>query len=205
MFASLFNSENPFWQGVAKIADLVWLNILFLISALPIVTAGAAFTALHDTAWQLHEERGGTTARIFWTSFRDNFRRATLIWLVAGPMGLAVLVAWLMTPIDELLVLKAILTLLYLLVFPYFFYLQVRFENTPGGTLRNAFIIPLSRLPYSAGVLGVTLVLVAVFVATDIYMPYFLPPLVMGGFGLSTYATVPLLNRSVAPWTKTSE
>lgn len=202
MFERLFNHESPFWQAIGRLGDLVWLNILFLLASVPIVTAGASFTALYDSAWRLHDEQGGPTGRIFWTSFRRNFRQATLIWLVVLPLVTGVVVSWTMFPMNDLFAFKVVLTLMLLLVFPYFFFLPARFENTTGALLRNAILIPLSRLPYAFGVFLLTLVLAAITVATYIYIPVFIPVLALGGFGLISYASIPLLNQSVEPWVR---
>lgn len=42
-----FNSESPIMSFLGRVADLVWLNLLTLICCIPVVTAGAALTALH--------------------------------------------------------------------------------------------------------------------------------------------------------------
>lgn len=200
MFASVFNSENPFWQGVARVADLIWLNILFLVACIPVITGGAAFTALYDTAWRLFDERGGSVTAMFWRSFRTNFAQATAIWGVVGTAGIGVAAGWLLLPTEEAFLLKGVLTLVYLLFFPFFFYLQARFTNTVGNTLKNAILIPLSRLPYAVGVLLITVVLVALLFATTFNLPQLLPPLVLVGFGGAAYAVAPLLNYAVQPW-----
>lgn len=200
MSSSLFNSESPFWRAVGRFADLVWLNILFLVALIPIVTGGAAFTALYDTAWRLLNESGGGVARMFWASFRSNFAQATAIWSVAGPIGIATLAGWLFLPIEDATVIRAVFTLIYLLVFPYFFFLQARFDNGTVNTLKNSLLIPLTRLPYAAAILLITIVLTALIISTAIYVPSILPPLLMGGFGLTAYAVTPLLMHSVKPW-----
>lgn len=205
MSSGIFNSENPFWHGMTRLADLVWLNIIFVLGVIPVITAGASFTALYDTAGKLLEERGSGVTKTFWSSFKANLPRATAIWAIVGPLGLAVLAGWLLVPAEELLAVRIILTLLYLLMFPYFFFLQARFENSVGGTLRNSLIIPLTRLPYAAAALVVTLILIALIAATWAYIPQLLPPLLLGGFGLYAYAIIPVLNKSVQPWTSPQE
>jgi len=42
-----FSINSPVIQFLAKVGDLIILNILTLILSLPIVTIGAATTALH--------------------------------------------------------------------------------------------------------------------------------------------------------------
>ncbi|MFZ1381263.1 MAG: YesL family protein [Scrofimicrobium sp.] len=205
MSSSIFNSENAFWQGMTRLADLVVLNFLFVLGLIPIVTGGASFTALYETAGKLLEERGGGVTRTFWASFKSNFGRSTAIWAIVGPLGLGVLAGWFLMPADQILALRVLLTLLYLLMFPYFFFLQARFDNSVAGTLRNSLLIPLTRLPYALAALGVTVILVAVIVGTAVYIPQLLPPLLLCGFGIYAYGVVPVLNKSVEPWTRGAE
>lgn len=202
MFPNVFSSDNPFWQGMSRIADLIWLNVLFLVASLPLVTAGAALTALYDTAWRLHAERGAGVAPMFFRSFRSNFAKSTALWAVVAPLGLSILAWWLLLPPGQVLVLRVFLTLLYLLVFPYFFHLQARFENTVPNTLRNAVLIPIARIPHAAGVAVVTAIFIALIAATAIHLPATLPPLLLGGFGFVAYAQIPLLNESIKPWSE---
>ena len=50
MFGNLFNPQNSFWQTIDRLSDLLILSLLWLICSLPLVTVGAASTALYDTA-----------------------------------------------------------------------------------------------------------------------------------------------------------
>lgn len=196
----MFDSGNAFWQGVSRAGDLVWLNILVLVAALPVVTAGAAFAALFDVMIRFNRGDSPPVNRTFWVAFRSNFKQASLIWLVIGPIGLAVAAAWLLLPLEEVLPLKALTTLVFLAVFPYFFFLQAKFENTVGATIKNALLIPMLRLPYSLTSLAIQAILIAIAVATTIYVPQALPVLVLLGFGGWAYAITPVLQKSVGPW-----
>ena len=42
----LFNMDNKFFTVMGRVADLIMLNVVFLICCLPIVTIGASLTAL---------------------------------------------------------------------------------------------------------------------------------------------------------------
>lgn len=203
--ASIFNTDNQFWQGMSRVADLILLNLLFLLTLVPVFTAGAAFAALYETARKLLNESGGGVARVYWNSFKSNFVQASAMFAVMGPLGALVVFGWILVPVDRVLALRVSLTLIYLLVFPYAFYLPTRFHNSFGNTLKNALLIPLSRLPYAAGALALTVLLVALIASTTAFVPQLLPPLLLAGFGLYAYAITPLLNQSVLPWTDASQ
>lgn len=56
-------------SGVArfltKICDLIFLNVIFLLTSCTVVCLGAAVTALYMTALELHRERDCTPVRDF--------------------------------------------------------------------------------------------------------------------------------------------
>ena len=47
------NLDSPLMQGLGKMADLMWLNVLTLICCLPIVTIGASLTAMNYMALKI--------------------------------------------------------------------------------------------------------------------------------------------------------
>ncbi len=200
MFGRFFNLEAPFWVGVAKVADLVWLNILFVVTSLPVITMGAAFVALYDTAWRQGEGMGSSVTKQYFRSMRINFGKATLLWLVVGPIGALLVFSWVYLPVRELLVMKSLLSLVYLLIFPYVWFLQARFENPVWRTLKNSVLIPIGRLPFATGVLLIDAALLALTILTTYLFPQVLPLILLVGFALPPAATMPLLNRTVSPW-----
>ena len=77
-----FDIDGPLMQGLTKIADLMILNFLTILCCIPVVTAGAAFTALHYMVLKLARNEEGYIAKGFFKSFKENFRQATIIWIL---------------------------------------------------------------------------------------------------------------------------
>jgi len=42
-----FNLDSPLMRFMTKLADLMILNLLFLITCIPVITIGAAWTSLY--------------------------------------------------------------------------------------------------------------------------------------------------------------
>lgn len=198
MFSRMFDRAGPLWRAADSVGDIIVVNVLFVLSLLPVVTAGAGFTAAYDTARRILADEDRGAARTFWASFRANFRHASALWAVVGPIGAAITASWIFVRIDELLVLKVLLTWAYLLIFPFVWTMQARFENTVGRTLRNAVIVAVARLPYALGVLVIQGVIVAVIVATWIMLPQIVIILLLLGYALAVFAATPLLQRAIA-------
>ncbi len=80
-----FDMDSPVSRFLTKLFDIVWLNILTMICALPIVTAGASFTAMHYVLLHMVRNEEGYIAKSFFKAFKQNFRQATLVWLTVLP------------------------------------------------------------------------------------------------------------------------
>ncbi len=155
----LFSMDNPVWRAIGRLVDLVWINILTLVCALPVFTAGASFTAMYDVLLRMAEDRQGALTGRFFRAFRKNFLPATKLWLCA----LAVLAVygynlWLVHAgaLDGLGALKkvslgVILLILFLLIvmMHYCFGLTARYENSMGRTVKNAALLTIAFFPKS--------------------------------------------------------
>jgi len=77
-----FGPESGLMKTLNYIADIFLLSVCWLIFSLPIITMGAATTALYDAAVHTFRfKEGGTYARFFRT-FKREFKLATLSWLL---------------------------------------------------------------------------------------------------------------------------
>ena len=63
------NLDSPLMQGLGKMADLMWLNVLTLICCLPIVTIGASLTAMNYMALKIARNEECYITRGFFKSF----------------------------------------------------------------------------------------------------------------------------------------
>jgi len=78
----LFNPESNFWKPFGYLVDIFLLSLCWLICSIPVITIGAASTALYDaTIHTIRFKEGGTYARFFRT-FKNEFKLSTLSWLM---------------------------------------------------------------------------------------------------------------------------
>lgn len=164
-----FNIDSPLMRFLTKLADLMILNILFLITCLPVVTIGAAWTSLYYVAMKMVRDEEGGIVRSYFHAFRLNFRQATLLWL--GVLGIAVILvldllilARIDSPIAAAMNMGiGIIAILIFLVLQYLFPLLARFEAGTVQTLKNAVLLTVGQLPRTllmgfstAGILVIT-------------------------------------------------
>lgn len=148
----LFSLDGPVGRILNTAADLMALNLLWLVCSIPIVTAGAAATAGYHSCFRL--VRGeGNLVRAFFRSFRRNLRQATLGWLLFSAAALGFFADYsLLLPLafpgkPFVVAGMALLALLCAFTCLYFFPLLAQFENTLPNTARNALLLSLRFLP----------------------------------------------------------
>lgn len=156
---AFFSPDSKFMQAMGRIADLVTLNLLFLLSCVPLVTIGAASTALYTVCFRIGTEREQGVCRSYFQAFRENFKQGTILWLI---LALFLITGFLNTlllyslegGLHYLFLLTAILVVLAVMMFSYAFPLVSQFSNDIRSTLKNALFLSLGYLPRSILIVG---------------------------------------------------
>jgi len=188
-----FDMNNPVMRTLSMTADIVVLNLLTLLCSLPILTAGAAITALHDACLRLVRGEDGELARDYFRAFRSNFKSAALFWLLvlaaAGIICLDYLAALAYVP--QLRAAIIAVALIGLSVAFYAFGLLARYENSLGATLRNAARLAVGYFPRTLLMLVFALVF---WLACVHWFGFGSLILLLAGLSLPVYFNAVLLN-----------
>ena len=165
----MFSPDSKTMQIIGRVTDLILLNIVYLVTCLPLFTIGAATTALYTMCFRLMREEYSGLIRSYFQAFKENFKQATLIWgvlLVAVIPALYYLYVLLALSgaaryaslLFILIVVVAAMTASY--VFPWI----SQFENGTAQALKNALILSISHLPRTLAVLAINLMPLIVWV-----------------------------------------
>mgnify|MGYP006388072901 FL=1 len=76
-----FSLENPIWKVIGNLADFFLLSCLWYLCCLPVVTAGAATTALYYVTLKMARGQEGQLIPAFFHSFKQNLKQATALWV----------------------------------------------------------------------------------------------------------------------------
>lgn len=152
----MFRPNSPIGRFLSFLADQLTLNLLYMVSCLPIFTAGAAASALYSAQYALAEDRGSGVISLYWQGMRKNFRQSLGLFLIAGMIGVllalalyaAVIQGLLGTPITAAI--AGIVAFIYLGTLSWLFPLQARFEQPLLGQLFNAYAVSIAKLPLTA-------------------------------------------------------
>lgn len=151
---ALFSPDSKFMQAMGRIGDLAVLNLLFLVSCIPLITVGAASAALYTVCFRMGTDREQGLVRSYFQAFRENFKQGTIVWLVlalflaAGVLNTLLFYA-LEGMLHFLFLLTAVLLVLAVLMFSYAFPLMSQFSNDTRSTLKNSLFLSLGYLPRS--------------------------------------------------------
>lgn len=169
MINNLFNSR--FGQYMTRLGDLLLLQVVFLLTSLPVFTAGAGIAALYTVFKKLHTDAISVVLPTYFAAFKANFKKATLLWLALLASGALLYVDYRYFQADGeawfgvMRIAVYVIGTLWYLLFLYAFPLEAWYDNAIGKHLANSIRLALSHL-------GTTLLLTAVnalFLALVLY------------------------------------
>ena len=186
----IFDLDSPIMTFLSRLADLVWLNLLTLICCIPVVTAGAAFTALHYVTVKMVRNEDGYLTRSYFKSFKENFLQATGLWiLLALILAVAAGDFYFISIMDSgvAFVLRCGLGAVFFFFLCggiYWFPLLSRFENTMKNTVKNACLIGILNFPKTIGILLIYAVTAVIYFIFSVRL---LPLILLLGISLPVY------------------
>ncbi|CAM5405805.1 YesL family protein [Niallia circulans] len=70
-----------YMRRLTKVANLLYLSILWIVFSLPIITIGASTAALYYAAHHAIREEEGYIFQQFWKAMKSSFKQATITWV----------------------------------------------------------------------------------------------------------------------------
>lgn len=156
---NIFSYDSKFSQLFLKLSYACWLNMMWMICSLPIITIGASTTALYSVTLKIADEKESNITKQFITAFRSNFKQATRMWLLLLLAGILIggdfyvvlhmrsmssgslAIMWTLN-----LALLIAISIIYAVVLVYVFPLIARFENNDKAMLKNSLLIGIHYL-----------------------------------------------------------
>lgn len=151
----LFNPDSRIMIFLSRVADLVILNILWLVCCVPVVTIGASTTAMYHVIRHWQKDSVSSIVRDFFQSFKEDFKQATPVYLILLIPTAAVVMNAMMIFNPEnsaavpsyLLVIWFISALILLFICSFVYPVMAFFADSIFKTLRNAMVLALANLP----------------------------------------------------------
>lgn len=191
----IFSYDSALIQFLNKLATCIYLNLLWILFSIPIVTIGASTSALYYVSLKLAKDEDGSTFSSFFFAFRNNFKKATIIWIIYLIFGIILFVD---SKILQLLQISALahlllqaafifVSLILLITGIYIFPLLAKFENNIPTYFKNAFILGIRFL--------ISTILLLITHGVGAFFVYAFPPFLFFFAGLIALLNSYILNR----------
>ena len=147
----LFSQDSPVIKFLWKMADLIALNLVWLICCIPVITIGPSTAAMYCVARKIAKGEWPAIFKTFFKAFRENFRQSLTVFLVLLiPVCLVAVYLFLSVSglLDGLALIKYFSYLAIVIICcicTYAYPLMAHFDNTVGNTLKNAILLPLAN------------------------------------------------------------
>lgn len=193
MLDRIFSSENAVFRTINTIGYLWYLNILWVVCSLPIITIGASTSALVYSCLKLRNQEGYVT-RNFFKSFRDNFKQSTFLFLIYAIVGIILVLDLILGKGTEGAIGQVVRLGSFVLLFPYcmsllyVFAIQSKFINTIKNTIFYSFVLAIRHFKFTLQML-ILVGAVVYFNVTYLLANYITLSIGMGflGYFLSAY------------------
>jgi len=196
-----FDPDSWLMSTLSAFADLIIVNILWLLTSLPIVTLGASTAALYSVVRPSEKRYGSSAAKNYVFAFVRNFKKGTLVFLIllvpaAFAAVNAVMVFYgLLEDSIVSYVICGVSIFLFLFVWSYAFPLTASFESPVFKTVSNALVLSVAHLPTTIAVTVLNLLPVVVLLFfTDFFFRWIVVWLLIA-FALIAKVNAHLLER----------
>lgn len=191
---SAFDPEGPFLQFITKIVYSVWLNILWFVCCIPVITIGPSTTALFYTCQKIARDEEGHITSAFFHSFKENFKQGCLIGLIMTVLGgFLVFDGFVLSRLYKTSAFWAILTAVFLvacaawlIISMWIFPLLAHFDNTTGAMFKNSIMLGMRFLVC-------TVLMAAVYIVMALLVINVMTPLIIFGMGTCAFLNSILL------------
>jgi len=184
----IFNMDGPFFRFGNALADIIILSLVWFVVSLPLVTVGASTTALFYVTTRRISNREGYLLKDFFSSFKANFKQATLLWILWVAVVALVItnlfwlrsegfnptLAGILFPLQIIILIELIMIVLY--IFP----LTARFDMKFFQTIKSAFFMANRHLLTTISCLCI---LIGIYLAAEM----FFPPILVVAAGIYAY------------------
>lgn len=205
MMKSRLNIENPFFEMMGRLGDLIIVNILFIVCSLPVITIGASITAMYCTFQEMADGRGASVLRSFFGAWKGYMKQTLPAWimmLIAGGVLFFDMLFLGRAGQDRLWSVVSIgvgcLLFLWEMIFCYLFsvFPEMAKENIRGKALfQRTIYLAASNFPVTLVMIVLNCIPVICIALSTFVMALAVPIYMVVGFGVTGYINTWLLRR----------
>ncbi|MCR4670700.1 MAG: DUF624 domain-containing protein [Saccharofermentans sp.] len=196
-----FNKDSFAMRFLTELCNLIIVNILFMLTCIPIVTIGASLSALYRVTFAIHCKEEVTVVRTYFKTFKSSFKQATLLWV---PSFIAfaffiyeiLLILFILDPSYKMTQIPVwFMLILILSVWIYSFPMIGLYEQPLKQTLKNSVILAVSNLPVTISTIVVKGGIIFISLKYPTWGVIIGSFFLLFGFGLSSFVTAFFLKK----------
>lgn len=149
---NFFVTDSPIMRFFGRLGDLILLNIVFVITSLPAFTIGTALASLYAVTMKLVRGEEPSVVREYLRSYKQNFKSATICWLIMVAAGILLIVNFYLSSVFEGMMNTAVRFVLamilgvWILIFIYIFPYIGRFETSVRYYFINSMFLSAAHI-----------------------------------------------------------
>ena len=161
----MFQNDSAIGRVLNLLTEILYVGILWVVTSLPIVTAGTATVAAYYAMSKSVRHKTGYIGKEFWRSFRMNLKQALpltiFLLIILAVLGIDIWYVWTNDSKTNSAIFMILLLMLFLLagMTVYLFPLLSRFVTGNLNLFRMSFVVMFKFLPVTVLVLLITIVL----------------------------------------------
>ena len=194
---NLLDINNSFYAFAKKLIYVFILNILFIMTSIPIFTIGTSCTAMNSVYNKIINEKDFSVLGDYFKSFKINFIKSTIVWIIGLVLGFIIYVDifyWVKYGIKEgtigylFLGISVLFATFYLMVMHAVFPLIERFDMSVKEYINTAIKISVKHLFLSIEAVISTILIFGItflgFYTRDFFLTLYISLLCFGLTGL---------------------
>lgn len=196
---NIFKIDSPIFNGLSRICDFLLLNLLWVLCSIPIITIGVSTTALYYCMMKINRERDSGIIKMFFKSFRQNFKQGCILTIVFLFSGIFLYVdiqacKAIGGALENIItVILLVFVVIWGIMISYSFPLLAQFDNTIKNTLKNSLILAISNIKKTVPVFILNAVPVVMFFGLPYVFAFCLPLLLTFGVALIAFINSKIL------------
>jgi uncharacterized membrane protein YesL len=200
-----FSLDSKFYRVMMSVGEMMILNFCWVIACLPLITVGAANTAMYTVMGRRLRDEGSGTVVPFFKALWKNLKKSTLFWVAQAFVTVSLSLFFFLPLPLFLKVAAGVLLVLVTLVFSTVYPQIARFRNPTFAYLRNAVILLVLRLKWVLQNFLVILLPVLIFLLVPVEFVRFGFVWIIIGFSAIFYLSAKVMQHILQPLEELSQ
>lgn len=198
--------DNPFFDFMGRSGDVLLLNILFLISSIPVVTIGTSLAALYQSFDDMAEGEFISAFRNYTRAWKKHLRTSTKVWILILLSGCLLVFDLTFVggmrrgtqgPWRSIGVGIGCLAVIWEMIFCYIFPVLLKGETQVGRMIKQSLFLAVRNFHFTFLMVVINSIPVICFIMGGSLLAAAIPLYLTFGFGLTAFVNTFFLRKCI--------